>query len=186
MKTYPVRPKHITNVAHAFGPLIAGLEGTTTRRASARVHFVGKSVPDDCYHLQRFVTLAADVIFVNRVSFLVTLARRIKLYTVEHIPNWAGPVLSNSLKNILNVYTGEDYTVKVILMDMKFETNHDEIDMAIVNTTGEREHVTDRRRGIQTIKENAECTVFELRRVEIKVLPKTGHHTPTIFHVRVD
>ena len=44
--------------------------------------------------------------------------------------------------------------------------------MAIVNTTGAREHVTDCERGIWTIKENEECTVSELRRVEIKVLSK--------------
>ena len=44
--------------------------------------------------------------------------------------------------------------------------------MAIVNTTAAREHVTDCERGIRTIKESARCTVSEMRRVEIKVLPK--------------
>ena len=48
----------------------------------------------------------------------------------------------------------------------------DGIDMAIVNTTGAREHATDTERGIRTIKESAICTVSELRRTEIKVLPK--------------
>merc|ERR1712086_114788 len=37
LKESLVRPEHITNVTHAFGPLLAGLEGKTTRRASARV-----------------------------------------------------------------------------------------------------------------------------------------------------
>ena len=62
--------------------------------------------------------------------------------------------------------------VKVILMDMEFEKIEDEIDMALVNTTGAREHVTDVERGIRTIKESARCTVSELRRVKIKTLPK--------------
>ena len=121
LKECPVRPEHITNAAHAFGPLIAGLEGKTTRRASAWVRVAGTSVPDDFHHLHRFVTLTADVMFVNGVSFLITLSRRIKLYTVEHIPNRTGPVLANSLKKILNVYTRGGYMVKVILMDMEFE-----------------------------------------------------------------
>ena len=41
LKECPVRPEHITNAAHAFGPLIAGLEGKTTRRASDRVQVAG-------------------------------------------------------------------------------------------------------------------------------------------------
>ena len=57
-------------------------------------------------------------------------------------------------------------------MDMEFEKIIDEIDMAIVNTTAAREHVTDCERGIRTIKESARCTVSEMRRVNIKVLPK--------------
>ena len=48
----------------------------------------------------------------------------------------------------------------------------DDINMASVNTTGAREHVTGCERGIQKIKESARCTVLELRRAEIKVLPK--------------
>ena len=62
--------------------------------------------------------------------------------------------------------------VKVILMDMEFEKIVGEIDMAIVNTTAAREHVTDCERGIRTIKESARCTVSEMRRVDIKGLPK--------------
>merc|ERR1712194_319261 len=120
----------------------------------------------------RFVTLTADVMFLNGVSFLITLSRRIKLYTAEHIPNHTGPVLANSLKKILNVYTRGGYMVKVILMDMEFEKIIDGIDMAIVNTTAAREQVTDCESGIRTIKESARCTVSEMRRVNIKVLPK--------------
>ena len=62
--------------------------------------------------------------------------------------------------------------VKVILMDMEFEKIIDEIDMAIVNTTAAREHVTNCERRIRTIKESARYTVSETRRVNIKVLPK--------------
>ena len=76
--------------------------------------------------------------------------------------------------------------VKVILMDMEFEKIIDEIDMAIVNTTAAREHVTDCERGIRTIKESARCTVSEMRRVNIKVLPKQVIYTPYLFRGNVD
>ena len=70
------------------------------------------------------------------------------------------------------MYRRGGYTVKVTLRDMEFEKIMDEIDMVIVNRTGAREHVTDIERGIWTIKESVRCTVSELRRVEIMVLPK--------------
>ena len=60
----------------------------------------------------------------------------------------------------------------IIVMDMTFEKLIDEIYIAIVNTTGARKHVINYERGIRTIKEGAGCTVSELRRVEIKVLPE--------------
>jgi hypothetical protein len=41
--------------------------------------------------------------------------------------------------------------VKVILMDMEFEKVINEIDIAIVTTTGAREHTTDCETGIRTI-----------------------------------
>ena len=49
LKECPVRPEHITNVAHAFGSLISGLDGNTTRRASVWVHMGVTSVLDDCH-----------------------------------------------------------------------------------------------------------------------------------------
>ena len=44
--------------------------------------------------------------------------------------------------------------------------------MVIVHTAAAREHMTNCERGIRTIKESARCTVSEMRRVNIKVLPK--------------
>ena len=76
--------------------------------------------------------------------------------------------------------------VKVVLMNIESEKIIDEINMAIVNTMGAREHVANCERGIWIIKESARCTVSELRRAEIKVLHKTSHPTPDIFPGRVD
>ena len=74
--------------------------------------------------------------------------------------------------------------VKVVLMDMEFEKIIDKIDMAIVNTTAAREHVTDCERGIRTIKESARCTVSEMRRVNIN-FAKTSHYTPYLLRGNV-
>ena len=74
--------------------------------------------------LHQFLILTADMMCVNGVLFVVTLWRRINLYTMEHIPNCTGPILANSLKKILKVYIRGGYMDNVILMDTTFSENH--------------------------------------------------------------
>ena len=87
LKECPVRPKHITYVAHSFGPLISVSEGKIMKHLSARVQVAKTSVLDNFRRLHRVVTLTADVMFVNGVSLLITLSSGIKLYTMKHIPS---------------------------------------------------------------------------------------------------
>ena len=62
------------------------------------------SIPDGFHRLHNFVTLVADIFFVDGVAFLVTLSRRIRLTTVEHIPGRRARVLADSLKKIIRIY----------------------------------------------------------------------------------
>jgi hypothetical protein len=62
--------------------------------------------------------------------------------------------------------------VKIILMDMEFKKIIEEINMAIINMTGAREHSTYVKRGICMIKESARCTILELHRVNVMTPPK--------------
>ena len=57
-------------------------------------------------------------------------------------------------------------------MDQEFDKIVDQMEMAIVNTTAAREHVTDAERGIRCIKDSGRCTMAELRRIGIITLPK--------------
>ena len=99
LRNSPVRPEHVSNATRIFGPNVAALEGKTVRRPSPRVHTdKGVSIPNDFYRLHHFVTLVADVFYVNGVTFLMTLSRKIKLYTAEHIPSRKACVLADSLK----------------------------------------------------------------------------------------
>ena len=43
------------------------------------------SIPIDFYEVHMFVTLTADVMFVNGIVFPTTLSSKIILFTVEHI-----------------------------------------------------------------------------------------------------
>ena len=99
LRNSPVRPEHVNNATCMFGHNAAALEGKTVRRPSPRVHTdEGLSIPNDFYLLYHFVMLVADVFYVNGVTILMTLSRKIKLHTAEHIPSRKASVLADSLK----------------------------------------------------------------------------------------
>ena len=67
------------------------------------------------------ITLAADVFFVDGTAFLLTVARRIKFVTAEHVPVRTTTSLSKHLKQVLEVYGCTGFVVRTVLMDEEFE-----------------------------------------------------------------
>jgi hypothetical protein len=86
------------------------------------------------------------------------------------MPTRTADQLGSGLKKVLNLYRRGGFIVRVILMDMEFESLSDELELVQVNTTAAREHVGDIERGIRTIKDRARSTLAALPRK--MVLPK--------------
>ena len=61
------------------------------------------------YVLREFSTLTADVMFVNGLPFLITLSRKIKMFTAEYIPTQNAAHLSSSLENIVKLYARNEF-----------------------------------------------------------------------------
>ena len=72
-----VRVDDITNTHSIFGPNRSRFKGVTVRQKPDRVDPEYTQIPRNLYELHKFVTLAADMLFVNDVQFLVTLFRDI-------------------------------------------------------------------------------------------------------------
>ena len=79
-------------------------------------------------------------------------------------------MLGSGLKKVLNLYRREGFIVRVVLMDIEFESLTDVLDLVQVNTTATREHIGEIERGIRFVKDCARCTVAALPRKMI--LPK--------------
>ena len=77
----------ISNSRVIFGPDLPGLQGRTTRKNPTRVTPVYMGIPRAIYERYKDIVLTADVMFVNRIAFLVISSRGIRLYTTEFIPN---------------------------------------------------------------------------------------------------
>lgn len=63
------------------------LKGGTVRQKPDRVDPEYAQIPRDFYRLHKFVTLSADVMFVNGLPFFITRSRDIKLISAEYIPD---------------------------------------------------------------------------------------------------
>ena len=53
--------------------------------------------------MHKMVTITADVMFINGISFLVTVSRKIKSRTAEFVPKRTAKSLAKHLKKSTNV-----------------------------------------------------------------------------------
>ena len=86
-KNCPVTAKDVTNSRAIYGPDLPGLQGRSTRKKAKRVVPEYMCIPRALYERHKYVTLTADVMFVNGIVFLVSLSRGIRMYTCEHVTN---------------------------------------------------------------------------------------------------
>ena len=94
----------VTNAHTMLGPNLAGTRGKTVLQKPDRVVMDFISVPNNFLKLHKFVTLVADMIFVNAAPLLVTMPHGIKFFTVEHIPTHTAKQLSKNKMGYENTF----------------------------------------------------------------------------------
>jgi len=91
--------------------------------------------------------------FVDGTVFLLTVSRRIKFVTAEHLPVRIALSLSRHMTRVLEVYGRAGFRVRSILMDGQFEKLKLLMPTVECNTTAAKEHVSEAERTIRTLKE---------------------------------
>ena len=119
-----VRVDDITNAHAIFIPNHSILKGAKVRQKPERVDPKYTQIPRNLYELHKFVTLDADVMFVNDVQFLVTLSRDIRVFTAEFLPSLTAKQLSSLLNNIVKFYAHGGFVVRLVLMDMELKKSN--------------------------------------------------------------
>ena len=104
LENCPVTATDMSNAHVIFGPDLPGVKGKTACRSPHRVEMEYLEIPCNYYMLQKFVTLTADVMFVNGIPFLTTLSRKIRLVTAEYLPTWMAKQLGSLLTKVMIVY----------------------------------------------------------------------------------
>ena len=90
----------IINAHTMTSPNLSGTRVKTVRHHMDRVVVYYVSVPREFLKLYKFVTLVADVTFVNVTPLLITISYGIYFVTVQHVPSLTAKKLSRSLKGL--------------------------------------------------------------------------------------
>ena len=71
--------------------------------------------------LHQSVTLNIDIMFVNKVPFLITISSNLKFGTVEALLNCQVSTIVEKLKNVTKLYGHRGFHVETIMADQEFE-----------------------------------------------------------------
>jgi hypothetical protein len=136
LKDCPVTNEDIDNAHDIFGPNLASIRGKTVWRKPTR--FVTNYVDILWAHIvvHSCVMVAADVMFVNRIPFLMSVLRNINLITVEYTPQHHAPKLGYLIHRIIRTYHARvGFNIQTLLIDNKFEKVRDHVPMLSFKTT---------------------------------------------------
>jgi hypothetical protein len=155
IKNCPITPANIAAANKIFGPDAASLKGKTTRTTPKPVLIDHVKIPNQSIDINKEVTLAADVMFVDGLPFLSSTSHNMKFTTTEYVPRRTNPILIKSLNKILSLYSNRGFKVTTALVDRGFESLQDDLTGLLLNTTAASEHVPNIEHQIRVMKERA-------------------------------
>ena len=157
IKNCEVKPKDFANAIAIWGKNVAELEGKTVRKKPAPVISDIMKVPRGLLKLEKDISLALDIFFVNGSPFLITLSGRIYFTTVSNLKNQKLKTVVEILKHIYVYYFHcKSSRITEFLLDPQFEAMAplicNKIRAPRINVTAASEHVTPVERRIKVVK----------------------------------
>ena len=141
----PVTKADIMAAEEIFGPEVGGLKGKSMQRNPHAVKQVVEPLEPSIMKHYRHVMLGADVMYINGITFLVTVSRHIKFGTVKPLVSRKQMHLFAGIRSVAQIYQRAGFKVTAALMDGEFETLRGDLaDLNIaLNTTAWDKHVGD-------------------------------------------
>ncbi len=110
-------------------------------------------IPRALLEQHQWDTLAVDIMFVNGIPFLVSVARGLNLVTAEHMPTRTAKQLAADIVHVMDLYSRGGFQVGTVLMDNEFKKLRNLVPVLAMNTTATKEHVPKVEWRIRLIKE---------------------------------
>jgi hypothetical protein len=141
----PINWRDIMIAEDIFGPNVGSLKGKTTRSVPNKIRPGLVDIPANLMSQYCDVTICADIVFMNKIPFLVTISRSIKFGMAEMLTSRQGTALSSAMKNVVCLYKVHGFNVPFVIMDGEFEAIRGDLgELGVtLNTTSNAEHFGD-------------------------------------------
>ena len=156
LKGSPLTKSDIKAAEDIYGPNLGTLKGKTVARPNPHVPAGVDPVPTSIMSVHHSVTLAIDVMFINKVAFLITTSRNLKFGMVEAIAIHQVTTIIAKLRSVCQVYHHRGFQVSVILGDPEFEPIRATFPQ--LNCCAADEHIPDVEQYIRTVKDRVRST----------------------------
>ena len=113
----PVNLEDITIAEDIWGKDIGALKGKTTRKKPIQVKESFIPIPKELISKHKSVVLSADVMFVNKMPFLVSISKNIKFTTGERLAGRKLNLLAKGLDHIVEYYARKGFAVRSVYID---------------------------------------------------------------------
>ena len=142
LKNCPISVTDIKNSYTIFGPDIGSLRGKTVRKIETVISdYV--AIPEQIKDKMKRIELSVDVMFVNKIPFMISFGNNMKFTTIENVVDQKADTLFKALRSIKSVSTNKNIFIKTLFVDNKFEVVRDNLQEELLNpnTTKADEHI---------------------------------------------
>ena len=129
------------------------MKGKSARRCPEAVVSDYVDIPKDIMRMDTGLEVSVDIMFVNKLDFLISVSRRLKFTTIEYISNSPEKELARPVNKIIDVYKQRGFLIHNMYMDPDLNCLDKLIVGMDINTTAARDHVPEIERQIQVAKE---------------------------------
>ena len=176
----PINHGDIIAAEDIFGGDLGCLKGKTVRRPTPHVPSKLIPIPMEIFTQYRDVTLAGDILQVNRTLFFISVSRHIHFATSEMITDQKVTTLLSSIKQVQKHYAQRGFRVVTILLDGQFEPLRGDLsDLNIaLQTCARDDHIPEAERHIRTIKERARAiyNTLPFQRLPVRMIIELIHY----------
>jgi hypothetical protein len=124
LKNYPVNREDVMAAEDVLGPNLGGLKGKTVRPGGTHMRSEHHRVPRSIMERHQDVTLYANIIFVNKIPFFITISRKIKFGTVKVLKNQKHTTILQAFKNVNALYKNRGFRLTMGHTDNEFQPMH--------------------------------------------------------------
>ena len=167
IRNCPINKQHIQTAETIFGPNLGSLKGKTTYHAPPHVAGHITPVPPEILAAHSNIHLTVDIMYINKLPFLVTYSRSLRFATVEFLENRQTPTICKKLQSVFNLYHHRGFTITRLFADPEFEVLRPWF--PCLDTCGANDHIPDIERFICTVKDRSRSTY---RMLPFKYIPR--------------